>query len=367
MRRIFIGICGAVLLWTAQVASAQTAGLLPDHFASWNAEGAGKTLTPKDLGSWTQSPDGESVLREAGLRKIEERSYRGDKGEVTLRVFEVQDPSSAYELYTFLETPATGATATAATGGEHFQLGNLVVTENGGVIEPDNLTALLAAMKPKAETGPLPPLKGYLPAHERVAGSEKYALGPDGFRAAVKALEHGELAGISPKDLGFNNGAEAILAEYRGARDHGVLLLLDYPTPQLAEQHLHHLEQALPQAAKDAGATIERKASVLSVTLAPSSAAFAQRLRDDINFETSVHWNEPHQTATDPPWAIVLSKIFLFTCVFMGVTTALGFAFGGVRVIVKRMYPGKVFDRPQDIEVLQLGLSGKKIDPSDLY
>jgi len=29
--------------------------------------------------------------------------------------------------------------------------------------------------------------------------------------------------------------------------------------------------------------------------------------------------------------------------------------------------PGKVFDRPQDIEVLQLGLSGKKIDPTDLY
>jgi len=42
-------------------------------------------------------------------------------------------------------------------------------------------------------------------------------------------------------------------------------------------------------------------------------------------------------------------------------------AFGGFRVIVKRLYPGKVFDRPQDIEVLQLGLSGKKIDPSDMY
>jgi len=367
MRRTFIGICGAVLLWTAQIACAQTAGLLPDHFAGWNAEGPAKALTPKDLGSWTQSPDGESVLREAGLRKIEERAYRGDKGEVTLRAFQLQDPSSAYELYTFLETPGTGATAGAGPSGEHFQLGNLVVTESGGAVDPDNLTALLAALKPRAETGPLPPLKAYLPARERVAGSEKYALGPDGFRAAVKALEHGELAGISAKDLGFNNGVEAILAEYRGARDHGVLLLLDYPTPQLAEQHLYHLEQALPQAAKDAGATIERKASVLSVTLAPSSADFAKRLRDEIDFETSVNWNEPHQTATDPPWAIVLSKVFTFTLVFMGVTTALGFAFGGLRVIIKRLFPGKVFDRPQDIEVLQMGLSGKKIDPSDFY
>jgi hypothetical protein len=31
------------------------------------------------------------------------------------------------------------------------------------------------------------------------------------------------------------------------------------------------------------------------------------------------------------------------------------------------LLPGKVFDRPQDIEVLQLGLSGKKIDPTDMY
>jgi len=44
-----------------------------------------------------------------------------------------------------------------------------------------------------------------------------------------------------------------------------------------------------------------------------------------------------------------------------------GIAFGGVRVVIKRLFPGKVFDRPQDIEVLQLGLSGKKIDASDMY
>jgi len=60
-------------------------------------------------------------------------------------------------------------------------------------------------------------------------------------------------------------------------------------------------------------------------------------------------------------------KIFLFTGLFLGVATGVGIAFGGFRVIIKRMFPGKVFDRPEDIEVLQLGLSGKKIDPTDMY
>jgi hypothetical protein len=45
----------------------------------------------------------------------------------------------------------------------------------------------------------------------------------------------------------------------------------------------------------------------------------------------------------------------------------LGIAFGGVRVVTKRLFPGRVFDRPNQMEVLQLGLSGKRIDPSDFY
>jgi hypothetical protein len=38
-----------------------------------------------------------------------------------------------------------------------------------------------------------------------------------------------------------------------------------------------------------------------------------------------------------------------------------------VRIITKRLFPGKVFDRPEQMDVLQLGLSGKRIDSRDLY
>ena len=51
----------------------------------------------------------------------------------------------------------------------------------------------------------------------------------------------------------------------------------------------------------------------------------------------------------------------------MVVAVVMGVAFGGVRVITKRFFPGKVFDRPEQMEVLQLGFSGKPIDPRDLY
>jgi hypothetical protein len=145
------------------------------------------------------------------------------------------------------------------------------------------------------------------------------------------------------------------------------LLIVDYPTPQIAEQRLHHIQRVLAANPALAQATVERKTSLLSLVLSPASADAAARLRNDIRYNTAVTWNEPSQTLTDPPWLLVVKGIFVGTLVFCGIAIVMGIAFGGVRVLTKRLFPGKVFDRPEDIEVLQLGLSGKRIDPRDFY
>jgi hypothetical protein len=130
---------------------------------------------------------------------------------------------------------------------------------------------------------------------------------------------------------------------------------------------LRHLEAALAEMAKRSGSTIERKGSLLTIVLAPSSQAFGENLRAAVTYETQVTWNEPSQTATDPPWAVVLYRIFVGTGVFMVMAVAFGVAFGGFRIFIKKLLPGKVFDRPEQMEVLQLGLTGHKIDTRDLY
>jgi hypothetical protein len=168
-------------------------------------------------------------------------------------------------------------------------------------------------------------------------------------------------------EAGFNLSAEAMFAHYRAGKDEAVLLLIEYPTPQLAEQYLHHLGQALSPTAKQAGTTIERKASLLSLVLRPSSAAYGDSLQKSVTYETEITWHEPRQTLTDPPWVTILTRIFLVTGLFMGAAVALGVAFGGMRVVSKIFFPGKVFDRPEQMDVLQLGLSGKRIDSRDFY
>jgi hypothetical protein len=246
-------------------------------------------------------------------------------------------------------------------------LGNIVIRVNPSQnIATKDLKKLTSIMSAQADKTPLPPIREYLPKENLLNGTQRYALGPAAFRLAAESMGRPAMAELT-NPLGFATGAEVMLAQYRQGHDSGVLLLIDYPTPQLAELHLRHLETAVSDAAKKAGTTIERRGSLLSMVIGPSSPAYAKSLRDAVNYETQVTWNEPSQTATDPPWAVVLYRIFVGTGVFMVMAVAFGVAFGGFRIFIKRILPGKVFDRPEQMEVLQLGLSGNKIDTRDLY
>jgi hypothetical protein len=245
-------------------------------------------------------------------------------------------------------------------------IGNfLVMVDQPQLASTAGLGELAGVVRKSADTTPLPPIRGYLP-QGFADGTQRYALGPAAFRAALSGLGEAALAPLT-EEVGFDFGAEAMFASYQKAKESGGLLLIDYPTPQLAEQHLRHLEAALSPAAKQAGTTVERKGSLLSLVLRPSSAAFGEVLRSGVRYQTEVTWNEPTHKLTDPPWLVILGRILIMTLLFMGLAVAVGAAFGGLRVLLKIVFPGKVFDRPGHMDVLQLGLSGKRIDSRDFY
>src|SRR5208282_113049 len=112
-------------------------------------------------------------------------------------------------------------------------------------VSREDLGALVKAMEAGSEKGPLPPIRTYLPKVGRLLGSERYALGPEAMRAALDELGQSSPAVLTDA-AGFSSGAEAVLAKYSSqGKDGGVLLLLEYPTPQLAVQHIHHLDEVL--------------------------------------------------------------------------------------------------------------------------
>jgi len=247
-------------------------------------------------------------------------------------------------------------------------VGNYAVSiEPPGNIADADVVRLLKQFEQKAVHAPLPPIRGYLPDEDMVQGSQKYALGPAGFAAALQTLNQAKFTGIT-NEIGFGKGAEAMLASYHSASGKTeTLILVEYPTPQIAEQQLKHIQPILTANPDLSGATVERKNSLLSLVLSPASPESAASLRKNIQYGIAVTWNEGSHTITDAPWLVMVKNIFVGTLVFCGVAIVLGVAFGGVRVLTKKFFPGKVFDRTRDREVLQLGLSGKRIDPTDFY
>lgn len=340
--------------------------VLPDSFGAWKS-----SSEMVDIGR-TANPS-EDVLKEAGQARLEGRHYIRSDRKLAVLAEEFRDPTGAYEVYTArLSTklnPSTVAPLTAAGNDQLIALvGNRVVTVSGIRSASDaDLKLLLDQLQQSSDRSPLPPIRGYLPDVDMVQGSQKYALGPAGFQAALRSLNQGKFAAITP-EIGFNKGAEAMLAGYHTVSGKTeTLIIVEYPTPQVAEQQLKHIQPILTANPELASATVERKNSLLSLVLSPTSTESAASLRDNIKYGISVTWNEGSHTLTDPPWLLVVKRLFVGTLVFCVVTVVLGVAFGGLRVLTKRFFPGKIFDRPQDIEVLQLGLSGKRIDPSDFY
>lgn len=364
-QKAFKGLLVAAFLLAASAAS-QAQRILPEQFGKWAVGGC---AGGKDKLVFQDTP----VSKESNRKTVDNEFYCNGKAGITAIVHEFNDPTGAYEFYTSelkLGMNATTVGGASAVDKERFVtlLGNYVVSvEPPKPISDADLLLLLRPIQAKAMSTPPPPVRAFLPNDGLIQGTQRYAMGSAGFQAALAAL-HLEQYSILEAEAGFRVGAEAMLASYlaKGGRTQ-TLLLLAYATPQLAEQHLRHIQSALSTHPELAGTTVERKGSLLSLVLSPASESLAADLRNQINYETQVTWNEGSHTLTDPPWVSVLKNIFLGTFAFCGLAIVLGLAFGGIRVLTKRFLPGKVFDRPQDMEVLQLGLSGKRIDPRDFY
>jgi hypothetical protein len=80
-------------------------------------------------------------------------------------------------------------------------------------------------------------------------------------------------------------------------------------------------------------------------------------LGNHVNWEATVTWNSP----TDNHEVRELYSLVLNTVVLCGILAGLaitaGIAFGGVRILMKRFYPDRVFDRPEQMEFISLHLT----------
>lgn len=349
-----------MLLLAASPAFAQ--GTLPASVSNWISAQSKTFAIPA-----------AAILKEYGLKNAERRTYTHGGDSLVATAYSFSDSSGAYGAYSFLRTPdMPQADFTKHSSMSHTRAlaltGNLVLEFEGARLERlhGEIEMLIAQAGGHAEFGAYPALPQRLPVDDLTPRSDHYILGP-------VALQH--FLPLAGGDwLGFSMGAEAELAHYRLNNSDATLLIADYPTPQIASSQIQKLSRMLNIAGVTPGPAhgpelyATRDGTTVALLSGAPSKASADALLGQVHAGMAVIWDAPiFHRAHEPSMGVMVVGTIIGAGEICGFALLGGLLFAGLRLLIKRRWPGQVFDRPEDLEIIQLGLSSKPVKTTDLY
>jgi hypothetical protein len=338
--------------------------VLPAEFGGWHVQG-----TPQlSKNAAVADAANAAVLNEYGFMSLETSTYTRDDGRtLKIRAARFSDASGAFGAYTFYLQPEM---AREEIGDQGASLGPRILFYRGQVVVDavfSQLTVMSAAElrelagllpRPSGNAGALPPVLAFMPHRGYVANTQKYAEGP---------LALGAIASPIPAGLvDFNADPHVALGHYTTSGGPATLELIYYPTPQLAAEHLrridaaNHAAQPQPgiEAVENVGPFFDKRSGpIVAIAAGSISESDARSLLEEVNYDARVTWNENTFFDKKNNIANFLVNLILLCMILGGLAVGLGVAFGGVRVLTKRLFPGKVFDRPEQMEFISLHLT----------
>ncbi len=296
-----------------------------------------------------------SAITRYGLIGATRQTWKGAEGTIRLTLYEMVDASAAYGLFTLERNINQRGFSALPFGSEAFRIGNR------SHVWQSKYVAVLEGIDSAAENfartlsenifgrSRKPPVSSLLPPANLVQGSDKYL---------VEGSSIGPAADVDPQTLGFEDSVEVATANYRVDGKAANLVLLLYPTQQVAKKYAERWDTTTP----DDAPFRKRVGAIVALVRGTRDPGVAKAILDGVHYETQVTWNEPRPGLSLPD---LILTIFSFIGIALVFVVVVGLSYGGVRVFVKKRYPGKVFDRPQDMEIIQLklgqGLSHKEL------
>jgi hypothetical protein len=382
----------ALVLWGLSSTPLAAQGLLPSSFGAWASSGAPSLIPAAQIEQLAN--DRANILREYGISAGERRDYANGTGELTVTLYRMVDPSAAFGAFTFLREPdmtpltlnkpvsySAGDRAGRSAGGAAAGRGRVLLVVGNFLLDlssakaqvtDTDLTAVAGSVSGQADRRPYPLIGYFLPKAGLIPGSERYVLGPLALAQAFPpgATNHADWAG-------FGSSAEAIVGRYKlpgpnGARE-ALLLVLLYPTQQLAADRYEAVSKSFalngdPSQANGRPFLFGARSSALIALLAGAeSPDVAANFLNQIHYASDVTWDEPTHELTDPSISTIVVGAIVDSGAIMLLALAAGIGFGGFRLLVKLVLPGRVFDRNEDVEILQLGINSKPIEAKDFY
>jgi hypothetical protein len=365
-RIAFVCLLVVAVIVPFQRASAQ--GVLPSTVGDWSAnQASSQTSVTLDQAAREDAP----VIQEFGFKAVERQEYSHGKETLGVTLYQMVDPTAAYGAFTYLR-PAGMRTskltqyAAVSPTRALIVVGDFLLDVVGERLtqSTEALQALVASVKPKADPRPYPTISEHLPIEGEIPGSERYAIGPLALQKYLPVA--------SGDWVGFSQGAEAILAKFHKGNEEVTILIAEYPTQQIAAKRYDSLTSIIhpipePPASATRIATSLREADLVVIAFAPKSDEYAEDLLKQVTFGHNVTSNEGKFKATEPSMPVYIVGAFVGAGAIMLIAIVSGLGFAVVRIVVKKFFPGKVFDRRKDMEVIQLGLSDRPVNMKDFY
>jgi len=347
------GFLAAFLLFLPLTVNARAWGSPPSpalpEFAGWQKVQSA-TL---DRSGWGLPATDVPVMTEFGLQSLERDTYQRQDRKIQVEGYRFADAGGAYGAFTYYRPDNYSVFDLAqphdqaASGDTHilFTRGDWLIR-----VTMDELTAMTASemrelaarLSPTAGTSQLPSLPYYLPRHDLDVNSIHYAEGPAGFATACSWLP-------APA-LGFNMGAEAIVGTYGAAEANEAvpaqMVVLAYPTPQIARSHLAALQQT-------PGVESRRTGPILVAVHGVSGAA-ADQLLQSVNYDADVTTVPPTPMGIEGLPSMILA-IFVLCGFIILVSVVVGLLTGGLRVLLQRVLPRR-FHKLEPKGLIQLHL-----------
>jgi len=349
----------------AMAAPPKPPSVLPREFGGWQLARTVRTSVDPAVADAVNA----GLLKEYGFSDFASATYTRDDGrKLTLKAARFTDATGAYGAFTYYKLPQM---LTEEIGDKGASLNDRVLFYRGNILVDavfQRLSAMSAAelrelsgLLPLPQGGDRKPptLPNYLPAQSRVDNSVKYVVGPIGLQQIS--------APLPAQMVDFNAGAEVAAADYDTPGGGARLMLISYPTPQIAAAQLRRID-----ALRKPGTTGQvgqepladrRTGPILVLVAGTVSQTEAQSLLASVNYDAQVTWNENTYFDKKNNIANLLVNIILLCGIIAGFMIVAGVAFGGVRVLLRRAFPNRLLDREDEVEFISLHLSGKAEEP----
>ncbi|MGA2184671.1 MAG: hypothetical protein ABSH47_16745 [Bryobacteraceae bacterium] len=251
-----------------------------------------------------QPPGNAALWKELGLKAAEQADF----GSRRVTAYEMQDVTGAFAAAAWLRGADPQVVA----------LGRFVLTCTGKcpAMPGEHLQSL-----PDTTGGSAPTLPSYLPVEGRIAGTERYIVGPASLAEFAP--------GLPGSVVGFQFSPEADLVRYRTPAGEATLIVFSYPTPQIARQQANGFR-------KLSGAFVKRSGPLVAITTGIADRNAAWGLLNQVNYEVQVTMNEAAKRTQAKSIANMILSIFALAGILIVFCLVSGLLFAGGRVLLQR-------------------------------